>query len=130
MFVNQHKKDYKLYAYNAPKTLIEKAPANVTIQPGKFYLSNKKVQSSYIFRYRQEGEAGKFESMRFSYKMNYTDKDYTIALGLNLFIPESMLANFEQRDLRPLFPHIPTEQEYQASYQRQLAERNDKKDKR
>ncbi|MFW7526313.1 hypothetical protein ACODM8_19555 [Vibrio ostreicida] len=122
-------KPYKLYSFTNPSHKLEEAPERYVLQRGQWYA---KRSGNRLLRYRQPDEQGMFDGISYYYVM-FTGEgpgDYWNPIKNNYYIPAAIRKDFKQYDLRPFFPPIPTQAEYDQSYQRQLRERQQAADRR
>ncbi|ACH63744.1 lipoprotein, putative [Aliivibrio fischeri MJ11] len=119
-------RDYATYLVSDPMTLVENAPYDEMIQSGKWYMDSKFRE---IYRYKQPGESGMFDKIKYNYRiMPKGSKDfseYDNPGRFSAYLPPNLADNFDNMDLRVFFPAIPTQAQYQESYQRQLKERKE-----
>ncbi len=105
-----------------PNKKIENAAIRNVIQQGACYFNESSgISGNTLVRYRQSNEAGMFDKMTYYYKLQTGKKgDYDRLNHLNIFIPQNLAQQFDQVDLGSFFPAIPTQEQYDESYQRQL----------
>ncbi|MFW7526312.1 hypothetical protein ACODM8_19550 [Vibrio ostreicida] len=120
---------YALYSFTNPSHKLEEAPERYVLQRGQWYA---KRSGNRLLRYRQPDEQGMFDGITYYYVM-FTGEGpgkYWKPINNNYYIPAAIRKDFKQYDLRPFFPPIPTQAEYDQSYQRQLRERQQAADRR
>ncbi|EFP94803.1 hypothetical protein [Vibrio caribbeanicus] len=113
-----------IYDFDKPTELVEQAPEAFVLKLGQWYVDWK---GKYVRRLRLDGETAKFESMIYHYSVDEEGNDFTTLRGLRAYIPLSLAKQLDDLDLAAVMPRIPTEEEYQATYQRLLAARNKKR---
>ena len=110
----------KIFSSSKPTMEIENALLRNVIKPNAWYFEPKGNQ---LLRYRQPNEIGMFDKVNYYYEIDMGDNKDTYRLNfLNLFIPENLENRFDSVDFKSVFPAIPTKEQYDASYQRQLKE--------
>lgn len=119
----ENRRNY-IYAFEQPKVLIEEAPEANVVKLGQWYVD---LEGKYVRRLRLDGETAKFESMIYHYSVDEEGNDFTTLRGLRAYIPLTMAKQLDDFDLAAVMPRIPTEEEYQATYQRLLAAHNKKR---
>lgn len=116
---------YEVFSFSDPKEKLEDAPEQYVIQRSNWYA---KRLGNGLLRFRQQGEPGMFDMLKYTYLLETKDSSwgYTHLNKLNYFIPPEIAKDFANYDLRPFFPTIPTQEQYDESLQRQLKEREEK----
>ncbi|PMN48119.1 hypothetical protein BCT31_23940 [Vibrio lentus] len=104
-------KPYDLYSLEDPHKQIEQVPERYVLQQGKWYA---KLFGNRVVRLKQPGEAGMFDGLSYNYALKTGDGefDYDRLYWLYLYIPSDMYKNFENMDLRPFMPAIPTKAQF------------------
>ncbi|UTZ44258.1 TolB family protein [Vibrio campbellii] len=104
-------KPYDLYSLEDPQKKIEQVPERYVLQQGKWYA---KLFGNRVVRLKQPGEAGMFDGLSYNYALKTGDGefDYDRLYWLYLYIPSDMYKNFENMDLRPFMPAIPTKAQF------------------
>ncbi|MBU2896124.1 hypothetical protein [Vibrio hepatarius] len=115
----ENRRNY-IYAFEQPKVLIEEAPEADVVKLGQWYVD---LEGKYVRRLRLTNEPGKYESVKYYYRVYHQDGKSTKLRGLRAYIPLTMAKQLDELDLAKVMPHILTEEEYQATYQRLLAAR-------
>ncbi|SDH60279.1 hypothetical protein SAMN04488136_12128 [Vibrio xiamenensis] len=125
---NMSRENYVFSKAN-PDKQIENAPIRNVIQQGGWYFKGSSGNyGNTLVRYRQPNEAGMFDKITYYYKLQTGKKgDFDRLSHLNMFIPQNLAQNFDQVDLGSFFPPIPTQEQYDESYQRQLKARKEGK---
>ena len=113
-----------IYDFDKPTELVEQAPEAFVLKLGQWYVD---WEGKYVRRLRLNDEQGKYESIRYYYRVYHSNEDSTKLWGLRAYVPLAMAKQLDDLDLSKAMPHIPTEEEYQATYQRLLAARNKKR---
>lgn len=113
-----------IYGFDKPTELVEQAPEAFVLKLGQWYVD---WEGKYVRRLRLDGEPGMFETMTYHYAVEEGGKDFTTLRGLRAYIPLTMAKQLDDFDLAAVMPRIPTEEEYQATYQRLLAAHNKKR---
>ncbi|SDH60346.1 hypothetical protein SAMN04488136_12131 [Vibrio xiamenensis] len=118
-----------VFSKSNPDKQIENAPVRNVIQQGAWYFKgNSGNYGNTLLRYRQPNEAGMFDKITYYYDLQLESKDdYKSLNHLNLFISQNLAQQFDQMDLGSFFPPIPTQEQYDESYQRQLKARKEGK---
>ena len=119
-------RDYATYRMSEPMTLVENAPYDEMIQRGKWYMDS---DGRDVYRYKQPGESGMFDKVKYIYKIKPKGSedyaDYKLPGKFSAYLPPNLVNDFENMDLGVFFPAIPTQAQYQESYQRQLKARKE-----
>lgn len=116
----------KIFSTSEPTIEIENALLRNVIKPNAWYFEPKGNQ---LLRYRQPNEVGIFDKIKYYYEIDVADDKDTYRLNfLNVFIPEYLASQFDTFDLKSFFPAIPTQEQYDESYQRQLKDRKEGKE--
>ncbi|PMN47956.1 hypothetical protein BCT31_24105 [Vibrio lentus] len=107
---NQYK-PYDLYSLEDPQKKIEQVPERYVLQRGKWYAE---VFGNRVVRMKQPGEDGMFDGLGYYYALKTGDGefDYDPLYWLYFYIPSDMYKNFENMDLRPFMPAIPTKAQF------------------
>ncbi|MHC6528737.1 hypothetical protein ACX806_14750, partial [Vibrio proteolyticus] len=110
----------KVFSFLKPNEEIENAPVRNVIELNAWYFEAKGNQ---LLRYRQSNESGMFDTIKYNYGIELDKGNSSYRLNfLNLFISHNLKKRIDSMDLRTVFPSIPTKEQYDASYQRQLKE--------
>ncbi|GAA5644933.1 hypothetical protein [Vibrio proteolyticus] len=119
-----------VFSSSEPDEKIENASIRNVIKRNAWYFNGSANNyDNTLLRYRQPNEAGMFDKIKYYYELEIGNKDdYDRLSHLNLFIPDSLLYKFEQVDLKSFFPAIPTQEQYDESYRRQLKARKEGKE--
>ncbi|MDN3681093.1 hypothetical protein QWZ04_12245 [Vibrio tapetis subsp. quintayensis] len=116
-----------IYSFIDPSKVVEEAPyeMRVILQKQKWYAERF---GHALLRFRQQDEPGMFDRLKYHYVFITADRSsgYYQLNKLNYFIPPKIAKDFANYDLRPFFPTIPTQEQYDESLQRQLKEREKK----
>ncbi len=125
---NTRRENY-VFAKTNPDKQIENAPIRNVIQQGAWYFNESSgIYSNTLVRYRRANERGVFDKIAYYYGIKVGSKgDYNRLAHLNMFIPQNLAQQFDQVDLGSFFPPIPTQEQYDESYQRQLKARKEGK---
>ncbi len=107
---NQYK-PYDLYSLEDPQKKIEQVPERYVLQRGKWYAE---VFGNRVVRMKQPEEDGIFDGLGYYYALKTGDGefDYDPLYWLDFYIPSDMYKNFEDMDLRPFMPSIPTKAQF------------------
>ncbi|MDN3628502.1 TolB family protein [Vibrio lentus] len=107
---NQYK-PYDLFSLEDPQKKIEQVPERYVLQRGKWYAE---VFGNRVVRMKQPGEGGMFDGLGYYYALKTGDGefDYDPLYWLYFYIPSDMYKNFENMDLRPFMPAIPTKAQF------------------
>ncbi|WP_394134626.1 TolB-like translocation protein [Aliivibrio fischeri] len=119
-------REYATYRMSDPMTLVENSPYDEMIQRGKWYMDS---DGRDVYRYKQPGESGMFNKVKYIYKIKPKGSedyaDYKLPGKFSAYLPPNLVNDFDNMDLGVFFPVIPTQAQYQESYQRQLKERKE-----
>ncbi|NAW56028.1 MULTISPECIES: hypothetical protein [unclassified Vibrio] len=119
----------QVFLFENPEKEIENAPVRNVIKKNAWYFNGfANNYDNTLLRYRQPNEAGMFDKIKYYYELEIGYKDdYDRLSHLNLFIPDNLASQFDTFDLKSFFPAIPTQEQYDESYQRQLKARKEGK---
>ncbi|HDM8218962.1 hypothetical protein [Vibrio campbellii] len=109
--VCNRREPYDLYSLEDPQKKIEQVPERYVLQRGKWYSD---AYGNRVVRLKQPGEVGMFDGLSYNYALTTGDGefDYDRLNRLSFFIPSYMHADFENKDLRPFMPAIPTKAQF------------------
>ncbi|WP_104040136.1 TolB family protein [Vibrio hyugaensis] len=102
---------YDLYSLEDPQKKIEQVPERYVLQRGKWYAD---AYGNRVVRLKQPGEVGMFDGLSYNYalKIGSGEFDYKKLNRINFYIPADICEDFENMDLRPFMPPIPTKAQF------------------
>ncbi|CAE6940492.1 hypothetical protein JHL08_25610 [Vibrio campbellii] len=105
------RKPYELFSFQTPNEKLEESPERYPLQRGKWYA---RAYGNRLLRLKQPEEVGMFDGLSYYYalKIGSGEFDYKKLNRINFYIPADIYEDFENMDLRPFMPAIPTKAQF------------------